>query len=72
MFHVSSNHLVQREGTSDIDVHDKELLRVAAHDFIAEVVKTASSAQRLIFTQVPVKIDKVCQYEYKKRSVEGR
>jgi hypothetical protein len=43
MFHMSIDHFVKREGTCDINVHDKELLGVATQDFITEMVKTTSS-----------------------------
>ena len=45
-------HLLERERAADIGVEDKEALRTALENSIAEVVQTTSSSKRLVLAQV--------------------
>jgi hypothetical protein len=52
MFHVSINHFIKRKGARNVNVHNKELLRVSSQDLITEMVNTTGCAQSLIFVKV--------------------
>lgn len=47
-----AQHLIEGEGAADIGVEDKEALRAALEDGIAEVVETTSGTERLVLAEV--------------------
>lgn len=49
---MGREHLVEREGASNIHVHNKELLGVAAHNLVSEMVQATSCTECLVFTEV--------------------